>query len=163
MRRIGMPINYSNNADCRLRVLEEVKDLENICGRYRVSVTDLINLCGGIPTSNFALFKIDGTSYSTDVFEIEIEADSHKVSRVLDFKNHIIHNSYLRVFQRNIGVGTALFLNQVKSARAIGFSRLETHAAGGEDYEFDSDWDGYHWWAKVGYIMDEQSTYTFQL
>lgn len=116
------------------------------------SITEIINLTGGIPTDKFQFLNFKAQSFGYGVIKTEVTSDAYTITRNIDSKNKEIYNAYMKVHGKGEGTGTALFLNQVKEARKLGYKTLRVHAAGGEGW--GEDWDGYYRWARLGYTLD---------
>ena len=59
----------------------------------------------------------------------------------------------MRVYTPGNHIGKALFINQMKSAMALKFKAISAFAqcnSGDED-----DWEGYVFWAKIGFMMTD--------
>ena len=125
---------------------------------YALSVTDIINLCGGIPNKDIRELEIEISSKSRGVLDVRINTNLYQTSRVIDFELRIINNSFMHVLQGKRGIGTILFCNQVRTARLFGFRVIYTTAMGPEA---GADWKGYYCWGRLGYEMDKDDHETF--
>lgn len=131
----------------RIRIYTE--KLYNPESEFKVEDDELINLIGGIPSG---VDQVNlSVHYNTDlVIKVEVYSNLHKVIRTIDFKEKVIFNSGMEVTKKGQGIGTQLFLNQVKAARRNGFTRLKVFAQGRDG----GDWDGSYRWGRVGFKMD---------
>lgn len=117
--------------------------------KHDIDEETLIQLCGGVTTNVYSLnavFKI----VSDIAIAVDIETNAYTVSRVINFAYRLINNTNMEVFNKGQGVGTALFLSQVKACLYIGFARLNVIADGGWPV---GEKDGYYRWGRLGYTM----------
>jgi hypothetical protein len=119
----------------------------------------IVNLCGGIPiaVTNYIIMIV---SQSRHVISVKIECDQYNTSRTIDFEAGEITNVLMEVYDKGNRIGVALLANQVIEATSQGFQSLEVHAAGGIGWP--PEWDGYVYWAKTGYSMNEESHTKFE-
>lgn len=155
----GTITNFVNKPEVYERLSIDVTDGYGVKNLYNLSNVNLLNLTGGVPARNISNFRFTAKAINKEVIKTEINCDEFATSRTLDFKNMIIENDYMKVYKREIGIGFNLFINQVKEARTFGFKELKVHAVGGVGW--DTGWNGYHFWAKVGYTLEEDYQVTF--
>ncbi len=164
--------NFIDEASVRHKINFLTTDNFGLLNKHAVSITNVVNLAGGIPIQHFLDGYLHCYSVNEDVYKAEMQYNlgTHpqsglelygQVKRTIDFKRMQIINDEVQLQKKGTGFATNLFLNQVNEARQRGFLKIVTHAAGGEDYPNDY-WDGYKVWAKYGYQMGavHQNKYT---
>jgi hypothetical protein len=70
---------------------------------YGLSVTDMINLSGGIPSENITDLEIKLLSKSAGVMSVQINTNFYQTNRVIDFELGIINNSFMHVLEGRKG------------------------------------------------------------
>jgi hypothetical protein len=142
-----MPLvtNFTNDilpyADFSLLGIEE-KDLP-------VSLKDLLDLCGGIPSPSITGVRIEIFATFSSAFAVRICSDQYEAVRNMDFSIGRIDNNYLFINEQGKCIGTNLFLNQFQAARDNGFKRI--HLTAMAPSEEEPDWSGYYFWACLGF------------
>jgi hypothetical protein len=126
---------------------------------HKLDTRDFVKLCGGIPTNQITICEFYGTATSPHSYKVNLNYKKKsriiaQVTRILDFKEMIIENHSMTCPSSVPYIGTSLLLNQIITARKNGFRRINLHAAGGVEYPDGSKFEGYHLWAKYGFIMD---------
>lgn len=155
--------NYCNVNAIADKVVFLDFDDNKVADKYHLDPIDILNLSGGIPTDDFLSFVFVIKSTSDHSLTTYIITEQFKVKRTIFFSFNYIQNDFMIVETKGRGIGTCLFVNQVIESRKQGFSNFEVHAAGG--VSMPGDWDGYYFWAKIGYMMfdaDEQSFHLWQ-
>jgi len=114
-----------------------------------VTATELLNLCGGIPSSSITNINVRIHATYASAFTVKILTDQYEAVRSMDFSIGRIDNNYLYVTERRQGIGTNLFLNQLQAARKKGFKRI--HVTAMAPYDEDTAWAGYYFWANLGF------------
>lgn len=137
-----------------------VEDAYNVLNRYGISVEDLINLSGGVPSRGIEFLILDAKSVSETTFHVVIETNLYDTARRIDFEDKEIENNGMFVYNPDNWIGTTLFLNQVKEARRQGFSFIKTIAEGPD---VASDRNGHYRWGRVGYQMNSQDKLDFDI
>jgi len=127
-----------------------IEDDENIMDGFGLSIEDLINLAGGVPSEEIKELSIKVVSRAEDVLDIYITTNLYEVVRVLNFGMRFISNTHMYVFDQQKEIGTRLLCNQVSMAREKDFKVIYTTAMGREDGD---NWTGYYAWARLGYRM----------
>lgn len=119
--------------------------------RFNIGINGLINLTGGIPSSEIKDLSLI-VEYDTDeAIKLEVVTTLYTVSRIIDFEKKVINNAGMVVTKQGQGIGTNLFLNQVEEARAKGFNKLTVFAKGKDAL---GEWNGSYRWGRVGYKMN---------
>jgi len=78
---------------------------------------------------------------------IDIEHDTHSGNRTI-YKDHIANENFeVSKSHQSQGVATKVFSDQVKAASKLGFSYIETSAAG----SYKAELNGYYTWPRLGY------------
>jgi hypothetical protein len=113
-----------------------------------LSVLDIINLCGGIPSPDITNARVLITATYVTALSVKITTDQYEVARNMDFEIGRIDNNFMEAYEKGQHIGTNLFLNQVQTARQHGFRKIHVTAMGRED---ELDWDGYYFWANLGF------------
>ncbi|WP_139111388.1 hypothetical protein [Chitinophaga costaii] len=123
-----------------------------------VSDPDLLNLCGGIPIAAPTNFKMYIEMEATNVYELKVFCDQFYVNRTIDLNTKIIYNNTMIIpdAYRGNGVGTNLFLNQVKACRELAFGEINVLATSGAGYT------GHRHWGRVGFSQSTIDAETFQ-
>ena len=124
--------------------------LHRLLKRYDVTPVDLCNLCGGLPSSDTRFTEVSYNIVSTDSCEFQIVTNRYHVTRRIDFSHKIVDNHHMEVFAKGNGIGTSLFINQVRTAAQLGFRKISLFAAGPE---YGPEYDGYVFWGKFGFLM----------
>jgi hypothetical protein len=114
-----------------------------------VSVTVLLNLCGGIPAPDVSNVRVEIYGTYSSAFTIKVFTDQYEAYRSVDFSIGRIDNNYLFVNEQGDGLGTNLFLNQYQAARALGFRRI--HLTAMAPFEDEPHWNGHYFWACLGF------------
>jgi hypothetical protein len=148
-------LNYIN--DNIITPVCKISDTYALINKHNLTINDLINLCGGIPSKEITECRVEIISGSRDIVHIKIFTDLYEVVRSIDFEYGLIDNHFMLVYKKGLNIGTRLFLNQVKTAIKRQFKKIKTTAFAPHPDE-DTVWLGYYFWGKVGYKMlpDEQ-------
>ncbi len=148
-------LNYLN--DNIVTPVCKVSDSYGLMIEHNLTINDLINLCGGIPSREITECRIEIIAGTKDIVHIKVFTDLYEVVRSIDFEYGLIDNHFMLVYRKGESIGTRLFLNQVKAAIKRRFIKLKTTAFAPSQYE-DTAWLGYYFWGRVGYKMlpDEQ-------
>jgi len=134
----------------KAEIITEIDDIDDVIGSFNLSIHDLINLAGGIPSDKIRELHVKVICHSEDVIDIYITTSLYEVVRVLNFGMHFISNTHMYVYDQQHTIGTKLFCNQVVAAREKGFKVIYTTAMGKEDGD---NWTGYYTWGRLGYQM----------
>lgn len=148
-------LNYVN--DNIVTPVYTINDKYSLISEHKLTIKDLINLCGGIPSRDVTEYRLEIISGSKDIVHIKVFTNLYEVVRSINFEYRIIDNHFMNVYQKGKNIGTRLFLNQVKAAMKRRFVKLKTTALAPNPGD-DIDWLGHYFWGKVGYKMlpDEQ-------
>ena len=117
---------------------------------YQPAEADLARLAGALPgaTVKVAVRRQKGWLYLT-VSDARFERYETSIRQDADGSLFAyLHHIYAATGQRGKGYGVRAFLRQVNSARRLGLTRFELHAAG---YSGSSDENGYYVWARFGF------------
>jgi len=114
-----------------------------------VSVTELLNLCGGIPAPTVSGLRVEILGNGTSAFSVKVFADQYEAVRTIDFSIGRIDNNYLFVNEPGQGFGTNLFLTQFQAGRARGCRRI--HLTAMAPFDDEQHWNGYYFWACLGF------------
>jgi hypothetical protein len=125
-------------------------------GKLPVAILDIINLCGGIPSPDITNVHVNITPTYASSLSVKINADQYEVARNMDFEIGRIDNNYMHVKDKGKGIGTNLFLNQVRTARKLGFKKLYMVAFAPSD---ELAWYGYYFWANLGFQNTDVDDY----
>jgi hypothetical protein len=126
----------------------ETKNAQPVLERHGCSLRDAIDLCGGIPTSYITNIRVKIHSTYSTALCVQVVTDQYEVARNMDFEIGRIDNNYMYVEQKGQGIGTSLFLTQIRTARKFNFKKIHVTAMGPED---GLDWRGYYFWANLGF------------
>lgn len=126
-------------------------DINAVMKKHRLSEDLLLQLSGGVPTRSFDKFNFTMYGLSEDVVKTTIDASFGEVVRRFDFKEKTIYNGLMDLDEKGQGIGTRLFLTEVRTARQQGFKEMTVYAAGDP---YDDRWDGFYRWGRLGYKMD---------
>ena len=138
--------NYIENVFPQIDI--DWKGARPVLEKYGFTAMDIINLCGGVPTQSITNIRVTiAATYST-ALSVQIITDQYEVSRNMDFEIARIDNNYMYVNERRQGLGTNLFLTQICTAWRYQFKKIHLTAMAPED---DLDWNGYYFWAVVGF------------
>ena len=85
-----------------------------------LAVRDIINLCGGIPLPDITYVHVVITATYASALSVKITTDQYEVVRNMDIEIGRIDNNYMYVYEKERGIGTNLFLNQLQTARRCG-------------------------------------------
>lgn len=133
-----------------VEITTEIEDAENVISALGLSVKELINLAGGIPSDKIKELHLKAVSSSENVIEIYVTTNLYEVVRILNFEMLYINNTHMYVFDQQNEIGTKLFCNQVIASKERGFKVIYTTAMGKEDGD---NWTGYYAWGRLGYKM----------
>lgn len=153
------PTNFSDSTETKKNLKVSESNYYDVKKKHSIGNMDILNLSGGIPKEGMKKINLETRDASEGVIKSRVETDDYMVDRIIDMKSKEIYNSYMRVFKKGEGIGTNLLLNQVQNARKLGFKKMKVQAAGGHGW--DDTWDGYYFWAKMGYQMDANSQKNF--
>lgn len=135
-----------------VKILGFVKnDPFNVFASHSLTPEDVINLCGGMPVKGYGAVMLTATSVSESAIDATVSLPSFEVIRRIDFALKRIDNASMDVHEKNCGIGTSLFMNQLKTARSAGFDSINTFAASPDAYR--KDYVGYVFWGKMGFLM----------
>jgi hypothetical protein len=129
-----------------------VKDNHKVLEIQACDLKELVNLCGGIPVPELHDVKVTAESVSKSAINVVVNCSLFTVSRRIDFGLKRIYNANMRVFNPGNDIGKTLFINQMKAASGRNFNSLTTYAQGNIG---DEQWEGYVFWAKIGFIMTD--------
>lgn len=146
--------NFLHHPDVVKNITSEIINAADAMQKHNLTREDLIGLAGGIPTSDITGININIYSVGSDKIKLNIKTDQYRVDRVLHLEKKMIYNALMKVNDKGGGIGTTLFLNQIKIARSLKFNSLTVSAAGEPG---NGIWDGYYRCARLGYTMDEVS------
>lgn len=121
---------------------------------------DLINLSGGIPSLDIDSVSLEATAQSQNSIIVNIATNLYDSSRLLNFDDKTIDNNGLYVYQPGYGIGTTIFLNQLKTARDFSFNYINIIAQGPD---VDSKYNGHYKWGRVGFEMREWEQREFEI
>lgn len=159
--------DYYNQYKSRFRV--NIADKFGLKKKYNVTDIELIKLTCGCPMEDFTICDFQGFSVDADVFKTDciFKMKGKKIAsfeRTIDFKNMEVINDKVIVKDEDKGISTNAFLNQLAQASKLNFTKMTMQAAGGVDYIAHGItlFQGYHKWAKYGYLMDDDSEREFQ-
>jgi hypothetical protein len=127
-------------------------NISSVMTTHNVTDIDVINLCGGVPIPDMKETIIKASANSKNAIEVIIECQQFYVSRTIDFYLRRISNDMMDVKEKDVGIGTSLFLNQVKTARSLAFRKLTVWALA---HDGTNAWQGYSHWARLGYQMND--------
>jgi hypothetical protein len=128
----------------------QIEDMAGVLRKYNLFVIDVVNLCGGMPSPDITDFQIRISSQYSDAITVEITTNLYEVVRAIDFQTGRIDNNFMLVYERGKTIGTNLFLNQLLTARKLGFQKFHTVAMAPNSSD-DTDWLGYYFWANLGF------------
>ncbi|PWV48201.1 hypothetical protein [Chitinophaga sp. S165] len=143
-------LNYVN--DNIVTPVYNINDKYALISEHNLTMKDLINLCGGIPSREVTECRLEIISGSKNVIHIKVFTNLYEVVRTINFESKTIDNHFMLVYKKGENIGTCLFLNQVKAAIKRRFVKLKTTALAPNHGE-DTAWLGYYFWGKVGYKM----------
>jgi hypothetical protein len=144
--------NYISNLKCEINY--DVQDGHGVLQRFNVKPSDILQLCGGIPSRDVLFVHVEIISGTETTLTVSIHTDLYQVFRTISFGLKRIFNDKMRVYKKDHHLGTSLFLNQVAFARKLGFIKLGTTALEWDGHE---RWDGYYRWARLGYQMTDRN------
>jgi len=151
---MGITVNYIDHVFPHIHT--EMKNARPILEKYGSSVRDIIDLCGGIPMSHISNIHVTiRATYSTALCA-QVVTDQYEVARNMDFEIGRIDNNYMYVQEKGQGIGTSLFLTQIRTARKFNFKKIQVTAMGPED---GLDWQGYYFWANLGFENTDIAEY----
>lgn len=143
-----MPIQTNYIDELANTIYFELNDAEPVVDQYHLSRYDIVNLCGGIPAPTITSIRVIMHATYTSAISVRVFSDQYEVVRNMDFQIGRIDNNHMVVAQPGQGLGTNLFLTQVRSARDHHFKRLHMTALTPDD---ERNWTGYYFWAELGY------------
>ncbi|HEV3412170.1 MAG TPA: hypothetical protein VG101_06820 [Puia sp.] len=146
--------NYIENAFPQINIV--CKDAMPVLERYGFTTRDIINLCGGIPAPQMTNIRVTIAATYSSALSVQICTDQHEVARNIDFEIARIDNNYMYVNEKRQGLGTNLFLTQVRAALLHKFGKIHLTAMGPED---GLDWNGYYFWALLGFENTDIAEY----
>lgn len=137
-------------------IYSNINDPFKVMNTHGMTVIDIVNLCGGIPSMKIKVFNIDISSQYKGAISVGIKTNLYELTRSIDFDTNRIDNNYMLVYDRGNGVGTSLFLNQYHAARKLAFNKLHTTALAPSA---DTKWYGYYFWANLGFENSDYEEY----
>jgi len=143
---VAMGMNYTDYVFSHIHI--EKKNCQPVLERHSLSVQDIVDLCGGIPTPYITGIRVTINGTSSTALSVQIFTDQYEVVRNMDFEIGRIDNNYMYVEQKGQGLGTNLFLTQFRTARKYNFKKIHLTAMGPED---GLNWNGYYFWAELGF------------
>ncbi|MBS1665518.1 MAG: hypothetical protein JST68_31040 [Bacteroidetes bacterium] len=126
----------------------EINDAAPVLAQYHLSPYDIVNLCGGIPAPYITSIRVIMHATYNSALSVQISSDQYEVVRNIDFQIGRIDNNHMVVVHPGEGLGTNLFLTQVKTARRFRFKKLHMTALIPDG---ERNWTGYYFWAELGY------------
>lgn len=140
-----------------------IDDTQGIMNQFGLTSATVLNLCGGIPLATITSIRVHISSQYAGALTVHVITDQYEVIRSIDFDLRRIDNRSMVVDkeERGNGIGTNLFLNQIQTARQLQFIKLQTftRAPSTHDDE-DQDWQGYYFWANLGFLNIETEEFT---
>lgn len=128
-----------------------------------IATKDLISLVGDTPAKGLKFlnkgdifFHQFGDNQNGNI-QISLKNDKFYYTRILDIKDGKLvsmENNSIDVFTKKEGLGTKIFLNQVKAAKKLGIKEFTCKAAKGDEY------NGYYTWARLGYTFAKDEAQT---
>jgi hypothetical protein len=158
-------------ANERVNFIDEVTISENINDRYGLlnihllNPTKVINLCGGVPAPNLDKLDLYIESSCSDSIDVEINTSLYSSSNTIFLNDRFITNNSFIIHKhklRRAGVGTRRIINQVVTAKKLGFLKIETYARGGIDNSHHHQYNGHYTWARLGFDMVEDDVFRFR-
>lgn len=143
---MGIQTNYIDELYHHIRF--ELKNARVTLEQYGFPEREIVNLCGGIPSPDITNIRVVITATYASALCAQVITDQYEVSRNMDFDIWRLDNNYMHVQDKGRGIGTNLFLNQLRTARKYPFEKLNTIATAPDD---DLAWDGYYFWANLGF------------
>lgn len=131
-----------------------VKDTHGVLQRYGLENEDCLQFCGGIPRADLMFINVSISSATQNTLQVAVDTDWYQAFRTINYISRRISNDNLRVYHKEEGVGTALFLNQVIFAREYGFRKLSAFAM---ERDMGERVEGYYRWARLGYQMTDRN------
>ena len=155
-----MTLSYNLTDKNKINLTPIITDKYSALTKHHLSIEELVNLCGGIPSVEISALKAEINTTSEETVHVRIFTDLYEVVRSIDFELGFIENSFMLVYNPGQSIGTNLFLNQVRAARSRKLIKLRTFARATEEYD-DLEWGGYYCWGRLGYEMrhDEHSKF----
>jgi hypothetical protein len=152
----GMSIqtNFINQVYSEIHI--DLTNSSSVLSNLHITDRDMINLCGGVPLPNITNIRVVIAATYSSALSVKIFTDQYEVVRNMDFEIKRIDNNFIYVKNKRKGIGINQFLNQLQTARKYGFEKLHAVAMGPED---DLDWDGYFFWAKLGFENTDTDEY----
>jgi hypothetical protein len=138
--------NYIEEVTPNIRI--EGKDAARVLKHYGITVDDVVNLCGGIPSPHITNIRVTITATYSSALSARVFTDQYEVARNMDFEIGRIDNNFMYVQEKRQGLGTNLFLTQVHTALRHRLRKIHLTAMGPED---GLDWNGYYFWAVLGF------------
>jgi GNAT superfamily N-acetyltransferase len=136
----------------------KLTDTQGVMDQFELTPVDVLNLCGGIPLPGITGIHVDISSQYAGALTIKVVTDQYEVIRMIDMDLRRIDNRVMVVAPeaRGQGIGTNLFLNQLRTAQQIQIVKLQTFTRAPSSYDDeDQDWQGYYFWANFGFINTE--------
>jgi len=123
---------------------------------YSLDMVTVINLCGGVPSADISSYDLTIHYINDTTIQCTIATNLYSAIRRINLGLRVIFNDFLEVTRaaQGNGLGTRLLCNQVKTARARRFRRLDATAAGPDGS--DVNWQGYYTWGRLGFQMDPE-------
>jgi len=149
---VSIRTNFIDEDICQIN--DSIHDVYSVMANYTVSLKDVMNLCGGVPSRQILFIHINIKSVSEDTLQILTKTNSYYLHRTINFRLGVIFNDKMVVYEKDNHIGTSLFLNQVKYARLANFRKLATTAVAPDGID---EWDGYYRWARLGYQMNDRN------
>lgn len=149
---MSITINHIGTSACTITYV--IRDNHGVLSGFNITPEDLLQLCGGIPDQEQLFANVDIESITSHAVKVIVDSNLYRVCRTINLKRRVIFNDKMRVYEKNKGIGTNLFLNQVVFARRLGFIKLTVVAI---DYDGDEKVDGYYRWARLGYQMIDRN------
>jgi GNAT superfamily N-acetyltransferase len=153
-----LPIQTNFIEELHEQIQFELDDTQNVMQQFGLTPIDVLNLCGGIPLPIISSINVNISSQYSGALTAHVATDQYEVIRTIDMDIRRIDNRSMVVDQeaRGMGIGTNLFLNQIKEARQRHFVKLQTFTRAPSLYDDeDQDWQGYYFWANFGFINTE--------
>ena len=140
-----------------------IRDSHQVMAQNKLTPQEVVNLCGGIPLLDISSISVCISSEYQAALSVQVETDQYEVSRIIDFDLLRIDNQIMVVEEEAQGkhIGTHLFINQIRAARARQLEKLHTIAMAPSLYDEEGmDWSGYYFWAELGFQNSEPELYT---